>query len=1120
MTALQAGALGGPFHASFIAAGGQLVKPLAAARAGGITLAGWFKMAAAPTGATPLLRLEDKGAALAELCVDAGALLLVAGAARARVSLQAEAGTWQWFHIAIGGGRATLSGSGGCSTVDAGLRTPSSVVLGPRGGETVFAGLLSNLAVHAGLHRAAAGEAPRDALVRFEPNARNWPVQLRQQAGLEVPQEGATLPVAQAARAALAPAAAEQDEAALRPLDGQRFELRRWQLCSALDAGAAGEALSQCGAPAGAWLDAVVPGTVLTTLIARGQVPDPAIGLNNLEITESLCRQDWWCRSEFEAPAGFDGRRAYLQFEGINYRAQVFCNGQQLGAIEGAFMRGRFDLGAVLRPGRRNAVAVRISPPPHPGIPHEQSLAGGPGANGGALAMDGPTFIATEGWDWIPGVRDRNIGLWQAVELGHTGALRLGDAQVVSHFDDDTLARARLHLTLPIENADACALAVEIELELHDLSARVPVRRATLVRAVDAGAVTLRLDGADCALLDVDAPSLWWPNGYGRPDLYALVVTLRTADGSSDTRRYRFGIRQLSYELSLVDADGALARVEADLSKAGGATVVDVRHAAIRQLDGGLWAYSLAPGAPAAALRHLPDDPLSPFLVLKVNGVRIAARGGNWGMDDWLKRVERTRLEPYFRLHRDAHMNTIRNWVGQCTEPVFFELADEYGMLVLNDFWASTQDHQMEPQDPTLFMANATDVVRRYRNHPCIAVWFGRNEGVPQPLLNEAIEAMVRLEDGTRLYAPNSREINLQQSGPWNWREPQAYYEDVARGFSTEIGTQSFPTLEAFEAFVPEADRWPISDTWAYHDWHTDENGDTAPFEAALAERFGAADSLADFERKAQMLNYESHRAIFEGMNAGLWRLHSGRLLWMSQPAWPSLQWQICSHDYDTHAAYYGVKAALEPVHAQFNLPGYALLAVNLATTPLDGALLDWELVRLDGSLCAEGSVALSLAANSVSQPFDVGIGARLEREGTLVARLRLRDAQGRHRSRNVYWASLAPAAQRALCALPRVELELSLRAIEHDADACASTFVLTLANHAGVPSLNNKLTLLDALGARVLPAYYSDNYISLLPGESVELRIDVPGAGREAAAALALRGWNCAPQTLTLTGE
>ena len=126
-------------------------------------------------------------------------------------------------------------------------------------------------------------------------------------------------------------------------------------------------------------------------------------------------------------------------------------------------------------------------------------------------------------------------------------------------------------------------------------------------------------------------------------------------------------------------------------------------------------------------------------MVIKVNGVRIAARGGNWGMDDMLKRVSREHLEPYFRLHRDAHVNMIRNWMGQNTEESFYALADKYGLMVWNDFWESTQTYNLEAEDPALFLANARDAILRYRHHPSIVVWCGRNEGVPQPTINSGL---------------------------------------------------------------------------------------------------------------------------------------------------------------------------------------------------------------------------------------------------------------------------------------------------------------------------------------------------------------------------------------------
>ena len=385
-------------------------------------------------------------------------------------------------------------------------------------------------------------------------------------------------------------------------------------------------------------------------------------------------------------------------------------------------------------------------------------------------------------------------------------------------------------------------------------------------------------------------------------------------------------------------------------------------------------------------------------------------------MDDWRKRVSRERLEPYFRLHREAHLNIIRNWVGQNTEDVFYDLADEYGLLILNDFWASTQDFQLEPQDVPLFLANAADVISRYRNHPSIALWFGRNEGVPQPILNEGLQQLVHDLDGTRYYSGSSNRVNLRDSGPYNYRDPASYFTEHAKGFAVEVGTPSFPTLEAFEAIVPPQDRWPISDDWAYHDWHQDGNGATGSFMKAMADRLGAPTGLEDFERKAQLMNYETYRAVFEGMNAQLWTRSSGRMLWMTQPAWPSTMWQIYSHDYDTHAAFYGVKAAAEPVHIQISPPDQRLELVNNTLAPIRGVAVRARIISLAGKPLAERRFTLDVAADDVTIGQSLDLDDLLAANGVLIVRLDADSSAGATLSGNLYWLtrSLSPPAERS----------------------------------------------------------------------------------------------------------
>jgi hypothetical protein len=952
---------------------------------------------------------------------------------------------------------------------------------------------------------ALARAQPQFALITFNAVGSGWPWQEHAWRGLQEPQDPWTLPRANTAPSAPVAVIAKAAPPDLQAQSDGTWLIRNWQLTPAPLIAVTGDELSQVQYQDRDWYAAVVPGTVLTTLIARGRYPDPDYGLNNLAIPDSLSRQDYWYRSRFSAPDTFRDHDLALLFKGINYAAQIWLNGRRLGEIRGAFTRGTFDVTGILRAGQVNAIAVRVSPPPHPGIPHEQSMSAGPGNNGGAMAIDGPTFIASEGWDWIPGIRDRNTGIWQDVEIKATGALQLRDPHVITHLPLPRTDTADISFVVPIENRRTTPVAGTVVASFDGIS----VEKTTLLTP---GVSEVTLDAAEFPQLHLTAPRLWWPNGYGAANLYALHIDVRSDGVVSDSASIRFGIRELTYELSLFDHEGRLRRVEVDptLGAMHGERLIGVSHEAIKRTPQG-WAESLtAAGENSRAVRPSGSEVLSPYLVIRVNGVPIAARGGSWGMDDSRKRISRERLEPYFQLHRDAHLNIIRNWLGQNTEDVFYDLADEYGFLVLNDFWVSTQDFQMEPQDPALFLANARDVISRYRNHPSIAVWFGRNEGVPQPILNEGLDDLVATLDGTRYYTGSSNSVNLQGSGPYNYRPPEQYFTQLAHGFSVEVGTPSLSTLESLRASIPAADLWPLNDTYAYHDWHFGGNGDVATFMSALAEQYGPGTGLEDFERKAQLMNYVSYRAIFEGFQAHLWTQNSGRLLWMTHPSWPSNTWQIYSADYDAGAAYFAVKKACEPVHVQLNLPDFAVAVVNTTQIDQRRLVLRSRVLSLDNRLLGERVDRVDARANATTtlKPLAELSGA-LPRERLVLVKLTLTDHSGVPLSDNTYWQGGTSADQQRLNELEAQSIDMTARS---RASPSGTVVTVRLANANHAPVLNAKITMLNEAGGRVLPVYYGDNYVTLLPGEAREIEVRCP-PGASQCARVALRGWNIVPQ-------
>lgn len=1101
----------GPYNADLPRGGDGVAKPLAGAplpAEGPWSLQGWISPATALSGRVVVAGVGDSAATGRFLALEDGVPAVVAGSAVVKAPGALKPGGWAHVAAVSDGAKVALyvDGAKVAEGAAAPVASAATVQLGPRKLGAPFGGKVAGFTAQAGALspaqvKALAATRPDPALTVYEPGSPTWPVQVRQMYGQVSPQDAWTRPKSKAPFSkpvAIAPYAGPALVAAPAREGAAAWILKRWSLVEAPKVSADGTALSKPGYDAKAWYAATVPGTVLTTLVDRGVYPDPDYGLNNTVIPESLNKQAYWYRTEFTAPAGQEGRHQQLVFKGVNYAAEVWLNGTRLGALKGAFIRGQFDVTGKLKPGV-NAIAVKVSPPPHPGLAHEESLTAGVGENGGMQALDGPTFVASEGWDWIPSVRDRNTGLWQDVVLASTGPVRIGDTQVVTTLPKADNSVAEVEIGVPVENLTNAPVEATVRAAFNDVAVE-----KTLTLAPGAGQVVFK--PADFPQLAISNPKLWWPNGYGQQVLYGMRVLANVDGKTSDQKDSRIGLRQMTYELSLMDSHGELRRVEVDYSKARqlGQDVTDGSHEGLRKVADG-WATSLTKeGETSPAVKDIPDTGLTPYLVLKVNGVKIAARGGNWGTDDWRKRVERERLEPYFRLHKDAHLNTIRNWVGQNTEDVFYDLADEYGLLVLNDFWASTQDYQLEPQDVPLFLANAADVISRYRNHPSIALWFGRNEGVPQPILNEGLEALVHDLDGTRWYTGSSNRVNLQNSGPYNYREPETYFSEHAKGFSVEVGTPSFPTLEAFQAAVPAPDRWPISDVWAYHDWHPTGNGATKTFIDAMTAKLGAPTSLEDFERKAQLMNYETHRAIFEGMNQELWTKSSGRLLWMTQPAWPSTMWQILSHDYDTHGAYYGSQKASEKVHAQMSLADHRLAVVNNGLAPISGASLRVRVLRLDGDVLADRSSRIDVVADGVTLGETLDLSGPLG-HGAAIVRLDLTGSDGAALSNNLYWVAKDAASERQLSAMAAQPVSI---AAASSAAGAETVVAVTLANTGAAPALNGKLTLVDAKGERILPAYYADNYVSLLPGEKRTVEIRYPGAAK-AGARVELRGWN-----------
>jgi hypothetical protein len=908
-----------------------------------------------------------------------------------------------------------------------------------------------------------------------------------------------------------------------------------------------GAVLSKPGVNTGDWYDATVPGTVLTTLVNEGVYPNPYYGLNNLLIPESLNKQDYWYRTEFGMPKDFTGRELTLQFNGINYYAEVWFNGEYLGHITGAFIRGKFDVTRLAKPGGQNVLAVMIVPPPDPGIPSEQSIKFGAGDNGGKMCLDGPSFECAEGWDWIPAIRDRDSGIWQGVVLRATGPVIIGDSQVITILPLPDTSRADVTVKTRLHNASDLVQHGVLRGEF------APVERKHFLSVLGLDSevvkfkqpVTLqpgetkfvRFAPGDFPQLTVKHPRLWWPNGYGKPNLYRLKFSFVTDDRKeSDHKALHFGIREMSYDFEAKKPDGTHERVEFTpvLALGDNGKVIDNRRdtmvwglenkakrdAAViaaggKPSDKPFWwgqqqetTVGLWPGAEnSPALRMMHDTNMGPYLVIKVNGQKIECLGGDWGMDDAMKQISRQRLEPYVRMTRDAHMNMILNWAGQSTSEALYDLCDKYGILVWNDFWRNTEGFDYAPVDFDLFARNVADCLKRFRNHPSIALWCSGNEGVcPEPL-HEKLNHLIYTLDGTRYFQPDSRLINMRNSGPWSNLPLVKYFHDLNQGFSTEIGASSIPEEETFRTFIPKADLWPYNDVWAYHDLHSNGAGSQGSTFERITSRYGAPRNLDDLCRKAQMLNYETIRAIYEGFNSRMWNDCSGVIVWMSQPSWPSLIWNFYSWDYDPDASLFGAMKGAEPVHIQMSVPDCKIAVINHHARPIVGVTATAAVYDLSGHLEHSTKRTLTAAADACTDAFTLDFPA----SGAHFVKLELRDQHGKLLSDNFYWHAREERQLQQLNSMPQVALKGKWR-VRHSAKGLMIEGKIT--NPAKTPALEVRLTLRDAkTGQRILPVYYDDNYFSLLPGETRDFHIESGVAAKHLE--VGLSGWNVGPATL-----
>ncbi|WP_158826895.1 glycoside hydrolase family 2 protein [Mucilaginibacter lacusdianchii] len=855
---------------------------------------------------------------------------------------------------------------------------------------------------------------------------------------------------------------------ALKQTDAQsQSYILKWKLAPQEGAFTDAAKVSSPGLNTNSWMSAIVPGTVFYAYVAVGQEQNPDYGDNIYHVDQAKYNRPFWYRTEFTPSRLPHGKRLWLKFNGINKRAEIYINGYHLGTLKGLMQRGIYDVTDKLLTDKPNAIAVLIVPPRHD-PEHNHPLAN----------WESPTYLSSGSWDWMPAVPGLNSGITDTVTLSATGPISMEDPYI--HTNLPNLHTAHLTVDVKLNNAGSEPITGVLKLRINPGNINIVSKSITI--AANSSRV-IKLTSKEYVQLEVKNPKLWWPNGYGgkadgTQQLYTTNIQF-AVNGSeaSDVVIKQFGIRKIASDTTI--------------------------------LNGPMRLY--------------------------VNDVPILVKGGNWGMSDYMLKVRGKDYDTRLRFHKEMNFNMIRNWTGEVTDEAFYQYCDKYGIMVWDDFWLNNLGGIDSLE---MFKANAIEKVKKFRNHPSIVIWCGANEGVPEGnsngrLSNAIKEAIAENEQDTRIYLPRSNagvtnpnfsihggSKNLSGSGIWGNVDPKTYFTDPhnsylfsanSYGMRSELGAATFVNIESFKKFMPK-DYWvpPTTDAvnsktnmWARHFFSTDPalGGGAEPVRYIndINQRYGTATSIEDFCRKAQLLNVETTKAMYEAWNDHMWKDATGLLMWMSQSAYPTMIWQTYDYYYDLTGAYFGVKAACEPIHIQWNAATNSVKVINNKNYAINNVTAQAEVYASNGKIMSAYNLkkTLNVNATDIKEAFVIfdDAGKKLPPAGVYYLKLKLYSKSGTLLSENFYWIGGTYLNYQELNKLPSVSssLQVSSPVIKVTNNGVNKVLTYTITNSSKqTAAFGIRAQLLNGKGEQILPAIFNDSYFALMRGEKKTLQVEV----------------------------
>jgi exo-1,4-beta-D-glucosaminidase len=815
-----------------------------------------------------------------------------------------------------------------------------------------------------------------------------------------------------------------------------------------------------------------MPATVLQVLEDNGVYKDLYFGMNLAStVPKDLWKHDWWYRTAFEVPPGHDDY--YLILNGVNYRADIWLNGQLIASrsqVVGMYRRFEFDVTNHVHPGRDNILAVKVTP--------EQKLTGIAMFGGGS----GEGVELADSWldwinfkylgvpeKWLSFVPDRNAGVWKKVYLTFSGQVSIRDPYVSSDLPLPALSPATLGVYADVQNHGDRQVTGTLTGEITR-QGKPPIRFAKTVTLAAHEAKEVAFTSSEFPALVVDQPDLWWPYTWGKPNLYDLRLEFKINGNISDAKAIPFGIRKVTQHR---DSDESFPKI----GKGGN-------------------------------------------FYLKVNGKDYLIRGGAY-TPDLLFKNEPERDRTIMRYAKDLGINMLR-WELKIADDEMLELSDREGMPVMQGWMCCMQWEswdQWDAEDHRIAHESMQSQIRSLRAHPSAFIWANGSDGLPpDQVLQDYHQVLQDLHWQSAVVdtvAHRNRSWDgIHMAGPYTWYPPYYWFSEKfgpARGSSAEEGNnETILPLESLKKFIPADKLWPVNEYWYVHCGGIPGNNELENIRLALDKRYGPSSNAAEFARKAQVAIYENVRAQFETYAASGWDTHKMMIYWMLDNAWPSFFGHLFDYYFKQGGGYFGAKKALRPLTAVFD--SYAtgdrskanIYLVNQTTQALNRLQVSATLYNLDGSR-KHSEVARDLNATPASSMRALTLPRYADLGPVYFVRLQVRDYAGDLLAENTYWQSttddvLAEPDEKdmfaqmklrqvswgdysALDQMPAADVAVQAQEVRAGDETKVK---ISLANNSDHVAFFVRAEVLNhADGEEILPITYDDNYVTVFPHET-----------------------------------